>query len=75
MPTERSVRATLDTMPKSPQTMKDMHEQMMGKMQKMMGGKMGDQQMICPMMNMMSGSTTQPAQDKSADPKNHEAHH
>ena len=64
-------KKTLETMPKSPQTMKDMHEQMMGKMQTMMGGKMGDKQMNCPMMNMMGGgATTQPAQDKpAASPK------
>lgn len=68
-------KTILDTMPKSTQTMKEMHEQMMGKMQKMMGGKMGDQRTSCPMMNMMGGSTTQPAQDKLADPKSHEAHH
>ncbi len=57
---------TLDALPKSPQTMKDMHEQMMGKMQKMMGDKMGDKPMNCPMMKMMktmhspTEPTTQP---------------
>ena len=56
-------KKTLETMPKTPQTMMDMHEQMMGQMQTMMGGKMGDQMMNCPMMNMMGASTTQPAHD------------
>lgn len=65
---------TLDALPKTPQTMMDMHEQMMGQMQKMMGGKMGEQMMNCPMMTMTS-ATTQPAQDKLATPEDHAAHH
>ena len=32
-------------------------------MQTMMGGKMGDQMMNCPMMDMMGNTTTQPAHD------------
>lgn len=64
----------LDTLPKTPQTMMDMHEQMMGQMQKTMGGKMGEQMMSCPMMNM-TNATTPPTPDKPVTPENHEAHH
>lgn len=67
---------TLAAMPQTPQTMKDMHEQMMGHMQKMMGGKMGDQPMSCPMMQMMkdqTGPTTLPKAGASAAPA--EQHH
>ena len=56
-------KKTLDALPKTPQTMMDMHEQMMGQMQTMMGGKMGGQMMNCPMMNMMDATATQPAHD------------
>lgn len=68
---------TLAAMPQKPQTMKDMHEQMMGHMQKMMGGKMGDQPMNCPMMQMMKdqkGPTTPPKAD-GASTSDHAAHH
>lgn len=64
---------TLDAMPKTPQTMTDMHEQMMGQMQRAMGGKMGEHAMSCPMMKM-SDATTRPAQDKPATPEDHSAH-
>lgn len=70
-------KTTLDALPKSPQTMKDMHEQMMGKMQEMMGSnKMDDQPMNCPMMKMMQGQmgpTTQPKVDAPAG-HDHTAH-
>jgi len=67
---------TLDTLPKTPLTMMDMHEQMMGKMQTMMGGKMGEQLMSCPMMNMTQeqmSPTTQPNVDAPAG-HDHTAH-
>ena len=56
-------KKTLDALPKTPQTMMDMHEQMMGQMKAMMGDKMGEQMMNCPMMEMMGSSATQPAHD------------
>jgi len=62
-------KKTLDALPQTPQTMMDMHEQMMGQMQAMMGGMMGGQMMNCPMMDMMGATTTQPAHDMSAMPK------
>jgi hypothetical protein len=66
-------KTTLDALPASPETMMDMHEQMMGKMRKVMGG---NKEMSCPMMNMMRGHmgpTTQPHVDAPAG-HDHEAH-
>ncbi len=68
-------KKTLDAMPQSSQTMKDMHEQMMAQMQKMMGAKMGDRQMNCPMMRMMAdktGPTTQAKTVTAAAPAEHD---
>lgn len=68
---------TLAAMPKTPQTMKEMHEQMMGQMQKMKGDKMGGPPMSCPMMEMMknhTGETTQPKADGTST-SDHADHH
>ncbi len=48
--------------------MKDMHEQMMGQMRKLVAAKMGDQQINCPMMQMMVDQTGPNTQAKTRTP-------
>jgi hypothetical protein len=76
---EKQAKA-LQAVPATPQTPMAMHQHMMQMMQQThagQGGRTGaggDGQMPmmnCPMMNMMGGAATQPAQDK---PAGHEAH-
>ena len=59
-------KRTLDTMSRLPQTMKAMYEDLMAKMIKMqgdkMGGMMGDKPMACPMMDIIKGHRSLPGQ-------------
>ena len=60
---------TLQAIPAKPETPMAMHQQMMQKMKEMPAGQGGQMPMMnCPMMNMMGGGATPPAQDKPAAP-------